>query len=196
MIPSSETDWESHYRAKDMPWEKGGPHPTLVAWLKKSPLFGRILVPGCGLGHDVRALAATGASPIGWDIAPSAISGARAFPPTGSEQYELQDLFDPPSDCLGTFDAAFEHTCFCAIPPRLREPYVATLASLLKPGGTLLAIFYVNPDHDEDGPPYGCPLAELDRLFLPAFRLIHQETDFPTFPGREGREVLRLFTRV
>lgn len=196
MTTNSATDWESHYRDNDMPWDKSAPQPGLVEYLKASPLLGRILVPGCGLGHDVRALAAAGGSPVGWDIAPSAVAAARSITPVGSESYEFQDLFAPPADQLGTFDAAFEHTCFCAISPSLREMYVNSIARLLRPDGTLVAIFYVNPAHDGDGPPYGCSHEELDRLFSPSFRLLHQKIDFPTFPGREGREVFRVLQKI
>lgn len=192
MNQPSTPDWEARYAAKDMPWEKGAPHPALVRYLERSPLSGRVLVPGCGLGHDVRALAAAGAEPVGWDIAPSAVAAAQAIHPVGAERYELQDLFQPPAEALGAFDAVFEHTCFCAIDPGLREQYVARVGGLLKPGGTLLAIFFVNPDHDEGGPPYGCPLPEFDRLFSAHFCLVHEEKDLPTYPGREHREVLRL----
>jgi hypothetical protein len=74
--------------------------------------------------------------------------------------------------------------------------YAAAVAKLLKPGGRLLAIFYLDPDHDSGGPPYGCSLNELDERFSPRFRMIEEERDIPTFPGREGREILRVFERT
>ncbi|CAN5786000.1 hypothetical protein BH09VER1_BH09VER1_18290 [soil metagenome] len=197
MTTNQPTDWESRYLANDTPWDKGAPHPALVQYLAATPLTGRILIPGCGLGNDVRALAQNPAAiPIGWDIAPSAVTAARALPPVGHEQYHLQDLFTPPADQLATFDAAFEDTCFCAINPSLRDQYVASVADLLRSSGTLVAIFFVNPDHDGDGPPYGCPLEELDRLFNKSFRLLHEQTNLPTFPGRENREVLRVLEKI
>jgi methyl halide transferase len=66
----------------------------------------------------------------------------------------------------------------------------------LKPKGHLLAIFFLNPDHDEEGPPYGCTIEELDALFSPHFRLIEEVASLPTYPGREGRETMRLLRRI
>ena len=190
----SDVDWERLYREGETPWEKGAPHPALIQWLEKNPLSGRVLVPGCGLGYDVRALAVAGAEVLGLDIAPFAVAAARAFPRYGQESYVLGDLFDP-GIVRHKFDWIFEHTCFCAIRPDRREEYASRVADLIEPGGCLLAIFFLNPDHDEPGPPYGCNLNELEALFSPNFELVSERHDLPTYPGREGREILRLLVR-
>src|SRR5688572_26807295 len=114
------TDWEAHYQQADTPWEKGQPSPGLVDFLTAEPVRGRVLVPGCGFGHDVRALAATADEVVGIDIAPSAIAGARKFPAVGGERYQLADLFALPPGLRGSFDWVWEHTCFCAIDPAQR----------------------------------------------------------------------------
>jgi len=86
-------DWDRRYQTGNIPWEKGAPAPPLLEWLQAcGPLHGNILVPGCGYGHDVRAIAA--ASPeskvIGLDISPLAIERARQYPVIGREAYELE----------------------------------------------------------------------------------------------------------
>jgi hypothetical protein len=66
----------------------------------------------------------------------------------------------------------------------------------LKPGGLFLAIFYRNPsDRPEPGPPFGCAMEEVDAFFGKDFVLLEERQDFPTFEGRESREVLRLMGR-
>lgn len=185
------TDWENRYREGDTPWEKGRAHPVLAEWLKDHPFPGRILVPGCGSGHDVRTLAAAGAEPVGLDLAPSALEAANTFPRVGRETYVCGDLFALPEDWTATFDGLFEHTCFCAIAPNRRTDYARAAARVIRPGGLFLAVFYLDPDHDEAGPPYGCTPAELDALFSPAFQVIGEQAALPTHPGREGREILR-----
>ena len=188
------TDWEDHYRTGDTPWEKGAPHPALVEFLKRSPVHGRVLVPGCGTGHDVRALAATADEVVGLDIAASAIARAKVQSAVGGERYQLGDFFALPPSLSGTFDVVFEHTCFCAIDPSLRSEYVAAAAGALKAGGHLLAVFYLDPglDPGESGPPFGVTRAELDSLFSPRFTLLREWPAPATYPGREGRETCRL----
>ena len=190
------TDWEAHYQQSDTPWEKGAPSPGLVDFLTAEPVRGRILVPGCGYGHDVRALAATADEVVGLDIAPSAVEAAQRFPRAGSERYELGDLFNLPPAMRSAFDYVFEHTCFCAIDPSLRPAYVEAVAGALKPGGRLLAIFYLDPGNDspDEGPPFEVSIAELDRLFLPHFTLDREWLPQRAYPGREGREWMRVLS--
>ena len=82
------TDWEANYQRNETPWEKGAPSPGLVDFLRTEPVRGRVLVPGCGFGHDARALAATADEVVGIDIAPLAVKGARASPSVGGERYD------------------------------------------------------------------------------------------------------------
>lgn len=191
------TDWEDHYRRGEMPWEKGAPSPGLVDYLAKDPVHGRVLVPGCGLGHDVRALARTADEVVGIDIAPSAVATAGTFPSSGRERYELQDLFALPESWRGTFDWVWEHTCFCAIPLARRPAYVDAIFDALRPGGHLLAIFYLDPGNSsrDEGPPFEVSIAELDRLFLPKFTLVREWLPERAYLGREGREWMRVLAR-
>lgn len=192
-----QTDWETHYQTGDTPWEKGEAHPGLVAYLKEIEFGGRILVPGCGTGHDVRALASRGAEVVGLDVAPSAVRRAQSLPSAGRESYLLGDLFALPDNLRGTFDGVFEHTCFCAINPSLRPDYVRSVHQALQPEGKLLAIFYLDPGHDspDEGPPFEVSIAELDRLFSPYFTVLQEWLPAGTYPGREGREWMRLSQR-
>lgn len=188
------TDWEAQYQKGETPWDKGAPSPGLLDFLAREPLPGRVLVPGCGAGHDVRAITPHADEVIGLDIAPSAIAAARTFPPTGHERYELADLFDLPAPLRGSFDWVWEHTCFCAIDPALRPAYVEAVAGALQPGGRLLAIFYLDPGNDspDQGPPFEVSIPELDALFAPRFELLREWLPERTYPGREKREWMRL----
>ena len=193
---ASMTDWNRRYEEGDTPWEKGKAHPVLGDMLAHSALSGRVLVPGCGSGHDVRELTRKGLEVVGLDVAPLAIERARAHKPAGGEQYVMGCIFDLPREWRGTFDGVFEHTCFCAIDPSQREDYASAVAGALKPGGRFLAVFYANPDNDGDGPPFGCTREQLDDLFGKQFRLLDERWEIPTYEGRTGRELLRLYERV
>lgn len=190
-------DWEARYTSGDTPWDKGLAHPGLQEWLRRHPLRGKVLVPGSGTGHDVRAISANpNAQVVGMDIAPSAIARARTPKPTGSEVYVLGDFLAGDAIALGPFDALFEHTCFCAIPPSRRSDYVREAAAALQPGGIFLGVFFGNPPNPlPDSPPFPCPVEEVERLFAPAFEILETCDAIPTYPERAGREYLRVFRR-
>jgi SAM-dependent methyltransferase len=196
-------DWEQRYQTGDTPWEKGAPAPPLIEWLKnRGSLPGSVLVLGCGSGHDVRAIAK--ASPtarvVGLDVAASALDRARQFALAGQETYQSADLFDLPAALTNRFEWVFEHTCFCAIRPQQRPDYVRGVIRALRPEGALLAIFFLNPwDPDETpeggGPPFAVTRLELDNLFERHFDLVEEWTPQTAYPGREGREIIRLLRR-
>ena len=190
-------DWDARYVAGDTPWDKGGAHPALVARLQEIPLTGRVLVPGCGAGHDVRAIAAQGAeSVLGLDVSPTALSRARSFPKAGNECYQEGDFLTGNAVPTGSFDVLFEHTCLCAIPPERRADYVRAAATALRDGGLLLAVFFTNPENPEPhSPPFRCDLAEMALLFNKDFEMLETSTAIPTYSEREGRETLCLLRK-
>ncbi|MEO7724114.1 MAG: methyltransferase domain-containing protein [Chthoniobacterales bacterium] len=192
-MKQTQTEWEERYQRRETPWEKGAPHPALIDHVAENgPLKGEIFVPGCGSGQDVRALVTADNHVVGVDLAPFAIKKTRARPPLAREEYLLANLFDLPPEMDGRFDWVFEHTCFCAIDPTLRRQYVSTIVRLLQPKGRMLAIFFLNPDHDEDGPPYRVSTGELEDFFGEAFILEREWVPARTHPGREQRELMRV----
>lgn len=187
-------EWQRRYEENDTPWDKGAPSPVLVDYLREHRIIGRILVPGCGRGHDARALAAQPeASVVGLDLSPVAIAQAQKL--TAGEAPHLRfitgDFFRLPAELAGTFDWVVEHTCFCAIAPALRGDYVRATAKALRPGGRVFAIFYRDPD-TETGPPFRVSREELDALFGPHFTPLAEWVPQRSFPGREQRELVRL----
>ena len=190
-------DWDARYTAGDTPWDKGGAHPALRDWMKKHPLPGRVLVPGCGAGHDVRAIAAKGSAfVLGLDISPSALRLAESFLKTGNETYLRGDFLSGEAVPSDSFDAIFEHTCFCAIPPGRRGDYARASHAALDAGGLLLAVFFTNPEHsDPHSPPFGCDPAEIRACFEGDFEILEMTTCTPTFPERLGRETLGLLRK-
>ncbi|MEI8293982.1 MAG: methyltransferase domain-containing protein [bacterium] len=190
-------DWNARYVAGDTPWDKGAAHPALLAWLGRSKVAGSVLVPGCGAGHDVRALAARGASRVvGIDIAPSALRLARSFPKAGNESYVEADFLAGDALPPGSFDILFEHTCFCAIPPQRRSDYARAALKALSPGGLLVAVFFTNPDNpDPQAPPFRCDMVEIRSLFSSDFEILDSRIATYTYQGREGRETLCLMQK-
>lgn len=180
------TDWEAKYQASDTPWDKGAPSPGLVDFLRRHPELprGRVLIPGCGMGHDARAWAEAGFQAQGMDIAPSAVRRAEEL--TGLQlpiSFVHGDfLTHEPTDL---FDWVFEHTLYCAIDPSHRATYEAAVSRWLKPGGHFLAVHYLIPD--TDGPPFGTDREEVVTRFSGGLELVEEWTP-PTYPHRAGLE--------
>lgn len=188
-------DWNARYQGGDTPWEKGSYAPPLeeIGAALGSAIWGLgpVLVPGCGFGHDARWIADQGVPVTGLDLSSLALAGARERTVGANPAFELGNFFEPDP---GACSAIFEHTCFCAIDPSEREKYVESAAKWLPAGGHLVAIFFLNPDQ-ETGPPFGCTLEELDELFAPDFELIREWQPTVGYPGREGREWIRILQR-
>lgn len=196
------TDWESRYQVRDTPWEKGRAAPPLLELLGKLDVKewgdGPILVPGCGLGHDVRALAKLGVMVVGVDISPSAVEQAEMVPRVGNESYELGDFLDPGWSSGGKFSAIWEHTCFCAIAPSDRGKYARSAAESLTDEGLLAGVFFLTPFDPGDeapGPPFGSTIEEIEAFLLPSFQKIEGWVPLAAYPGREGKEWIGLFRK-
>lgn len=186
-------EWDRRYEEGTTPWDKGYGAPPLAEFLDRRRVEGRVLVPGCGTGHDVRLLASRGALPVGLDISSAAITLARSFPPVGKEEFLLGDFLS--GGCgEAAFDWVFEHTCFCAISPEEREAYAEAVWRALKPGGHFLAIFFVTIE-DPEGPPFPVSHEEIERIFGPRFDTIESWIPSRSYPAREGREAMRLMRR-
>ena len=185
-------DWEHRYQSEDTPWDKGTHHPMAATPPEDPALPGAVLVPGCGTGWDLLALAERlpDRKILGVDIAPSAVDSAKqrtaALPMV---EVHCMDIFSPGiRDHLGPVAMIWEHTCFCAIPPAMRPAYVAMAADLLPPGGELRGVFFLTLDDGGSGPPWNCPEQELRSLFGPWFDIARVETSATTHPGREHCE--------
>jgi SAM-dependent methyltransferase len=192
------THWNQCYAEANTPWDKGQPSPPLVQALQKHAPQGRVLLPGCGAGHDAAYVASLGCEVLAVDIAPLAIERAKAaHPELPDSTWLLGDLFELPKTQAGSFDAIVEHTCLCAMPPSLRTAYRDAVLALLKPGGLLIGVWFINPDLDpgETGPPFPLPVEELDALFKDGFEIIDDYVPEVAFEGRLGRERVRVLRR-
>ena len=195
------TDWDKRWREGETPWEKGEPAPPLLELLANAEESELIrgasgFVPGCGSGHDVRALASAGARVLGLDLSPYAVEKARSHAPVNHERYAEGDLFKWSGE---VYDFAWEHTCFCAIDPSCRDDYGESMGRLIRTGGVLFGVFYLNPwDPGEkaEGPPFGVTKEEIIKHLKPWFSLNWGKQPSQAYPGREGREWLASFQRL
>ena len=71
----SQKDWESHYESNDLGWDLGQVAPPFVKlWQDKKLPLGKVLVPGCGRGHEVIFLADKGCEVTAVDFSQGAVT--------------------------------------------------------------------------------------------------------------------------
>ena len=164
MSKQTQEIWESRYQKKQTGWDRGKPSEGLQYWLNSGLLAPcRILIPGCGNGYEVLALAAKGFQVTAVDIAPTPIQNLRVALNKAGLSAELvqEDFFKWQPE--QPFEAIFEQTSLCALPPDLWQQYEKQLYRWLKPKGVLLAQFMQTKQGD--GPPYHCKIKDMRALF-------------------------------
>ncbi len=185
------------YQNGEVPWDKGAPSPAMKQYLERHPVRGRALVPGCGRGHEVALAVEHGLDATGLDIAPTAAAEALARYPHLEKHFVTGSLFDPPDDLRGVFDVVLEHTCMSALPPTLRAEYRRGIDLTLRPGGLLIGVWFINPSlgPGNEGPPFPLSVADLTALFAEGYEIVDDYVPDVAFPGREGRERVRVLRR-
>jgi SAM-dependent methyltransferase len=163
--------WEKRFALGETPWDRGATNPQLGAWLASGALQPcRILVPGCGSGYEVAALAAAGFNVTALDYAPVAIERTRTLLETSNLKAELVEANVLAWQPHGAFDAIYEQTCLCALYPDQWRAYADRLHRWLAPSGRLYALFvqFQRPGAAEgaiQGPPYHCDINGMRALF-------------------------------
>jgi len=185
--------WRACWEAGLTGWDLGGPTPVLAAeaTAEAVPAGARCLIPGCGGGYDVAALAQGGGGGrevVGLDVSEVACDRARAQCAAssaegggagagaggGSTSIVCGDFFSADLGGAGSFDFAFDYTFFCALAPSQRAAWGRRHAELLKPGtGRLLTLaFPIGPDERAAdpavaGPPHTVSVAEYRKALEP-----------------------------
>ena len=189
--------WNAIYAQEVNPrWDLGTFAPPLQQWLQSpaAPRAGRVLVPGCGFGHDARLFALRGMHATGVDFAALAIEGARKLHgDVPNLEFLQQDIFQLMPKAAASFDLAYEYTCFVAIDPARRAEYARLLHDVLKPRGLLIGCFY---NHGRPGgPPFDATRQAVLEAFAPLFTIEKLEVSPHSIERRQGHELWAEFRR-
>ncbi|RPH65801.1 MAG: methyltransferase domain-containing protein [Burkholderiales bacterium] len=164
--------WQERFESQRTPWDRGAVNPALEPLIAQGllPAGARVLVPGCGAGHEVVRLAAAGCRAVAVDYAPAAVGLTRARLAQAGLDAEVveADLLDwaPPAPV----EAIWEQACLCALHPDHWGAYARRLAAWLVPGGALV-LLAVQVERDGrregriEGPPYHCDINAVRALF-------------------------------
>jgi len=182
--------WQSEPSAKPG-WELGGPAPVMESVLTQLKLpRSRIVVPGCGTGHDAADLAERGHIVTGVDWSEEAIrEGEKKYGHSNKNlRFVNDEVFDFAKRNPLEFDVIFEHTFFCAIPPAKRENLVRAWSRMLTPQGHLLAIFFILDN--VDGPPFGLSEWEVREHLKDHFEFLYWTRAKNSARERLGKELI------
>ena len=137
---------------------------------------GRALVPGCGRGYDIVALASEERYALGIDMSGVAVKEALAAIdklPTekrpSPETFDIKEgsFFDLSEEEDQKFDFIYDYTFLCALDPSIRTAWARKMAALVKPGGELLTLIFPIRDNSTEGPPFQVSLELFTDLLTP-----------------------------
>ncbi|MHB8521445.1 MAG: methyltransferase domain-containing protein [Limisphaerales bacterium] len=175
--------WNMRYASGKTPWDFHGVPATLNAFLKTSAP-GKVLIPGCGTGYEVRAFHQAGWEVTAIDFSAVAVEQARGVLGELGHCVELADFFKYGRG--ESFDLVYERTFLCTLPPNLWESYADRVAQLLRLSGRLVGIFLYG--EEPEPPPYPLTESRAKALFGEKFsrlRSLPVEDSLPLFIGKE-----------
>ncbi len=192
----SREDWQGHYESNDLGWDLGQVAPPFVKlWQEEKLPVGKVLVPGCGRGHEVVFLAENGFEVTAIDFS----EGAVTYLENALNKRNLkgrvlhQDFFSLDDSHDGVYDLVLEQTFFCAISPWQRMDYVLNVARILRPGGMLVGLFYHTDK--EGGPPYNTTREDIETNFSKNFEIQELDKTSLSAEQRKDKEWLGIFKK-
>ena len=196
-IGYSREDWERHYDEKDLRWDLDKvASPFVHLWEKRDIPPCKAIVPGCGAGHEVMFLAEKGFEVTAVDYSHGAIRLLESAFEKNSFLSEVlhQDFFTLGRKYNEIFDLMLEHTFFCAINPGMRQDYVETASRILKPGGSLIGLFYET--NEDGGPPFNTSQKDIEKYFSGSFRIESLSKTPHSVEQRRGKEWLAILKKT
>jgi SAM-dependent methyltransferase len=152
--------WDASYHDGPAPWDIGEAQPAIVRLASDGAFTGPVLDAGCGTGENALHVAARGVPVLGVDVSETAVAIARqkARDRRVEAEFAVADAFR--LERLGrrfdtVLDCGLFHTCDATERPR----YVASLASVTEPGGTLYVLCF-----SDEGPGTGPHPVRADEL--------------------------------
>lgn len=182
--------WTRIYHEEKNPgWNLGEPAEGLKDMLPRIKLArSRILVPGCGEGHDAAFFAERGHIVYAVDFSEEAIARAKAKYGHIEDLHFVQaDIFKLPTEWIRTFDVVFEHTCYCAVSPERRQELINVYKKMLHETGHLMGVFFTFEKRAST--PYGGSEWELRQRIKDSFNFIFWGRLRNSVPRRMGKEL-------
>ncbi|KFK37216.1 hypothetical protein AALP_AA4G228900 [Arabis alpina] len=161
--------WEKSWEEGATPWDLGKPTPIIVHLNETGSLpNGRALVPGCGTGYDVVAMACPDRHVVGLDVSKTAVErSSKKFSSLPNAKYFsflCEDFFT--WELAEKFDLIVDYTFFCAFEPSVRPLWAQRTEKLLKPDGELITLMFPIEER-AGGPPYTVSVSDYEKVLIP-----------------------------
>jgi len=143
--------WDVSYHDGPAPWDIDQPQPVVVRLASAGGFAGAVLDAGCGTGENALHVASLGLSVLGVDVAETALEIARAKAAGRGIEVEFATADAFHLERLGRrFETVLDCGLFHTFDADERPGYVASLASVTRPDGTLYVLCF-----SDDGPDTG-----------------------------------------
>ena len=185
--------WNNVYKSEgDPPWNLDQAAEAIKDMMQRLKLpKSRILVLGCGEGHDAALFAQAGHVVTAVDFSKESITrGKEKYGDIEKLHFHEMDIFHIPQEWNHSFDVVVEHTCFCAIPPDKRTELVKIWRRMLHEEGQLLSVFFTM--EKRSGPPYGATEWEIRKRLQNYFQFLFWGRWRQSIDRRQGCELFVL----
>jgi thiopurine S-methyltransferase len=189
--------WTERYATQNTAWDIGSPSIPLKEYinqLKDKAL--KILIPGAGNAYEAEYLWHKGfKNVVVIDLSEAPINRFKKRNPNFPEDQLLHgDFFEHKS----RYDLILEQTFFCSFVPsdENRAAYAKHMASLLKPTGKLVGVWFNFPlTSDMEKRPFGGNKVLYLSYLNPYFKTLTFKSCYNSIKPREGKELFGIFEK-
>ncbi len=196
--PDSASFWDEKYINNEAHWDMRTPTPVFEKLLDSGEFLtpGKILIAGCGKGHDAVLAAKKGYDVYAVDFSIEAIKLAKELADIENVRLNLvhEDIFKLDSVYSEYFDYVYDYVTYCSVLPERRKEYAGKIGRFLKKGGKLIAILFPVEER-KGGPPYAVDVKEFYELFSEHLQLKYSSKKINSIKPRQGREVLQVYIK-
>lgn len=157
--------WDASYLEDEpAPWDIGRPQPAIARLASRGVFAGEVLDAGCGTGEHTLLIASLGLSVLGVEVAKTALAIARKKVADRGLEAEFAEADALNLERLARrFDVVLDCGLFHSFEDEERSDYAASLASVIKPDGTLYVLCF--GDEGPDPGPHPVRREELREAF-------------------------------
>lgn len=189
--------WTERYERQNTGWDIGYPSTPLKEYIDQltdTSLY--ILIPGAGNAYEAEYLWRKGFKNIVViDISEIPLKAFKKRNPDFPDNQLIHgDFFDH----KGNYGLILEQTFFCSFIPtdENRSSYSKHMASLLKPSGKLVGLWFNFPlTGDMEKRPFGGDKSLYLKYLNPYFKTIVFEPCYNSIKPRQGKELFGIFTK-